>query len=143
MRKFLDTTLTALRDEIQEAIHNICWAETEDYWGNTEWHKTFTTSKPFDASYVAQIFEQLGNKIELHILEQSVFASSILDMDNRIKDGDVKIPMASLEKAFNLYLEIKEHCADYVQSFYTASIGIMNKNCEYKFDFSDDEELPF
>ena len=135
--------LTALRDEIQEAIHNICWAETEGYWGNTEWHKTFTTSKPFDASYVAQIFEQLGNKIELHILEQSVFASSILDMDNRIKDGDVKIPMASLEKAFNLYLEIKEHCADYVQSFYTASIGIMNKNCEYKFDFSDDEELPF
>ncbi len=135
--------LTALRDEIQEAIHNICWTETEDYWGNTEWNKTFTTSKPFDASYVAQIFEQLGNKIELHILEQSVFASSILDMDNRIKDGDVKIPMASLERAFNLYLEIKEHCADYVQSFYTASIGIMNKNCEYKFDFSDDEELPF
>lgn len=73
------------------------------------------------------LFEQLGNKIELHILEQSVFASSILDMDNRIKDGDVKIPMASLERAFNLYLEIKEHCADYVQSFYTASIGIKSK----------------
>ena len=135
--------LTALRDEIQEAIHNICWAETVGYWGNTVWEKTFTTSKPFDASYAAQVFEHLGDKIKLHILEQSVFASSVLDMDNRIKDGDVKIPMASLERVFKLYLEIKEQCADYMPSFYTASVGILNGNCEDKFDFSDDEELPF
>lgn len=135
--------LTALRDEIQEAIHNICWAETVGYWGNTVWEKTFTTSKPFDASYAAQVFEHLGDKIKLYILEQSVFASSVLDMDNRIKDGDVKIPMASLERVFKLYLEIKEQCADYMPSFYTASVGILNGNCEDKLDFSDDEELPF
>lgn len=135
--------LTELRDEIQETINGLCWVESEDYWGNVEMEKTFTTSKPFDAPYVEQILEQLGSKIEAHILEHSVSAFSILDIDNRIKDGSVQIPMTCLEKLLELYTEIKKQYADYVQPFYLAAISIFNKNCQYSFAEVPDEELPF
>ncbi|OUO17170.1 PIN domain-containing protein [Flavonifractor sp. An4] len=138
-----EVDLTDLRNEIQETIHDLCWVETEDYWGNTEWYKTFTSCKAFDTVYVTQIFEQLENKIQSHILETSISASVILDIDNRIRDGNAAIPMTALERARNLYIKMKRQYINYMQPFYSATIRILNQNCEYPIDLSDDEELPF
>lgn len=135
--------LTDLRDKIQEIINEVCWVESEDYWGNLERDRTFTTSKPFDAHYIEQIFEQLGSKIESHILENSVSAFTILDIDNRIKNGSVQIPMTSLENLLKLYIDIKNQYKDYIQPFYLAAISMFNQNCEYSLDDILDEELPF
>ena len=135
--------LTDLRNEIQETIDALCYIEEEGYWGEPEWKKTFTTFNPFDAAYVAQIFEQLESKIESHILEKSIPAQTVFDVDDRIKEGNVNIPIMSLEKALKLYLDIKNQHADYIQQFYFAVAGILNQNCQCLTGISDDEDLPF
>ena len=135
--------LTDLRNEIQETIDALCYIEEEGYWGEPEWKKTFTTFNPFDAAYVAQIFEQLESKIESHILEKSIPAQTVFDVDDRIKEGNVNIPIMSLEKALKLYLDIKNQHADYIQQFYFAVAGISNQNCQCLTGISDDKDLPF
>ena len=77
--------------------------------------KNIRDFNPFDAAYVAQIFEQLESKIESHILEKSIPAQTVFDVDDRIKEGNVNIPIMSLEKALKLYLDIKNQHADYIQ----------------------------
>ena len=105
--------------------------------------KNIRDFNPFDAAYVAQIFEQLESKIESHILEKSIPAQTVFDVDDRIKEGNVNIQMMSLEKALKLYLDIKNQHADYIQQFYFAVAGILNQNCQCLTGISDDEELPF
>lgn len=105
--------------------------------------KNIRDFNPFDAAYVAQIFEQLESKIESHILEKSIPAQTVFDVDDRIKEGNVNIPIMSLEKALKLYLDIKNQHADYIQQFYFAVAGILNQNCQCLTGISDDEDLPF
>ena len=105
--------------------------------------KNIRDFNPFDAAYVAQIFEQLESKIESHILEKSIPAQTVFDVDDRIKEGNVNIQMMSLEKALKLYLDIKNQHADYIQQFYFAVAGILNQNCQCLTGISDDEDLPF
>ena len=38
-----------LKDRIAMVLNALCCVEAEDYWGQTFWKRTFTTSKPFDA----------------------------------------------------------------------------------------------
>lgn len=79
----------------------------------------------------------------MHILEKSISAQTVFDVDDRIKEGNVNIQMMSLEKALKLYLDIKNQHADYIQQFYFAVAGISNQNCQCLTGISDDEELPF
>ena len=97
----------------------------------------------FDESAKQEIFEQLESKIESHILEKSIPAQTVFDVDDRIKEGTVNIPIMSLEKALKLYLDIKNQHADYIQQFYFAVAGILNQNCQCLTGISDDEDLPF
>ena len=132
-----------LRDEIGQVISNICCCEIENMWGYPEWHKTFTSSLLFENADVEQIFERLEGKIRSHILEQNIAASVVLDVDDRIIDGDVKIPMKALEEVQKLYCRIRTMYPDLIQAFYSAVSAILNQNSNKTMLISDDEELPF
>lgn len=134
--------LDELRDEIEEVINSLCWCQLEDYWGEEQWYRTFTSSVPFDNTYVEQVFMNLESVIQDHLLEKSVVASTVFGIDNRIVDGKGQIGLESLEKAHQLYCKIRTKYSDFMQPFFSAVCGICNQNYQQPWNF-DGEELPF
>lgn len=132
------------RDQIKTIIDDIRIEEIESYWG-TEYVETFTASKQFDEAYVERFFSELNDKISSHIFDLSVSAKEVLDIDDRITDGSVSIRMSSLEKAYNLYLEIVKKYPDYLPQFYSTVAKILNLNYSDSNEFHDiaDDDIPF
>lgn len=134
-----------LRTEIQDVIENIMGIDDYDYFGNPQWLRTFTTSIPFDKEYTKTFFTGLKSDISSHILEQSVPAIQILDFDGRVSNGDVEIPLKSLEKALEVYQKVLSSYPQYNEQFFEAATKILNRNyISPKYTSSNgDDLLPF
>ena len=131
-----------LREEIFSVLDAFCSVETEDYWGNPQYGYPFHLNQKVDPSYMKTVFENLGAVIDDHLFEQNVSADEVLELDDRVINGDVNLPLATLENVLKLYEKIKKDYPDYIQQFYLAAANIINRN--YREPIShDDEELPF
>lgn len=123
-----------------EALRGV---EYENYFGNPQWDRTFTTSILFDKDYLRIVFEGLRADIDKHIFEKSVPASEILDLDGRIKDDEAAIPIENLEAALKIYQEVIKKYPGYCDQFLEAAARILNKNYVSPPVDIDEGELPF
>lgn len=131
-----------LREEIRNTIEALCGTETVDIWDNPSWERTFVIRKEVDADYMQVIFNNLRNNITNHIFDETVPASDILALDDRIANGSVGIPIVALENAMYLHDEIREKYPDYIDQFYTTSANIINRyHIAQSADIED--EMPF
>lgn len=139
--------LDTFREEVEDAIEGLRGVAWENYFGDSQWSQTFTTSVPFDKDYVKTFFAGLREDITDHIFEKSVLASKLLDFDDRVIDCDAEIPMQNIEKALRIYQVVLSNYSQYSEQFFEVAAKILNRN--YKapptlpFDVDDDEELPF
>lgn len=120
--------LELLRREVEETVEALCGIECEDYFGEPQWNKTFTTSVLFDKDYAKDVFAGLHSDILSHIFESSVPASKILDLDGRIVDTDMEIPIKNLEKALSIYQHILNNYSQFNEQFFEAVAKILNRN---------------
>lgn len=139
-----------LREQIRNTIEDLCYVETADFWGDSEYRRTFTTNQMIDANYVQDVFSNFSQVIFDHVLEAGLFASIVLERDNRISDTEYMIPMKALENAANLYADIMDNYPEYVNQFFSATASILNRNYQAKQPVSafselddTDGELPF
>lgn len=138
--------IEVIREKINNTFELICFSQGYDYWGNEEWSKTFYTNKKFDSEYLSIIFERLEQILQNNIFNQSIKASSIFDLDDRITDN-VDIDINLLEKANNLYKQIKQLYPEHMIALFNAIAHILNQN--YKVPIEDynailsNEEVPF
>lgn len=139
--KLPDIRLT--REQIRNTIEALCGVEIEDTWGNSYWERTFTTNEEVDADYMQEIFNGLRNNISNHIFDESVPAYDILGLDDRLTNGNINIPIVSLENMMKLYDEIKAEYPDLINQFYSTSANIINQNYIMQAVEGDDGELPF
>ena len=137
--------MDSLRGEIEDALEGIRGVEYENYFGNPQWAKTFTTSIPFDATYMRTFFAGLRSDISSHIFETSLPPSKILDFDGRITDEGAEIPIKNLENALFIYQCILSNYPQYIEQFFEASAKILNRNYIAPKAFIDikDDDLPF
>ncbi len=139
--------LDTFREEVEEAVEAIRGVDYENYYGDSQWSQTFTTSVPFDKEYVKVFFAGLRADIAEHIFERSVPATKILDLDGRVTDGNMEIPMQSLENALKIYESVLKNYSQYSDQFFEAAVKILNRN--YKAPptlpaiTDDDEKIPF
>lgn len=140
--------LDTFREEVEEAVEAIREVDYENYYGDPQWSQTFTTSAPFDKEYAKVFFAGLRSNIAEHIFEKSIPATKILDFDGRVTDGDMEIPMQSLENALKIYESVLKNYSQYSDQFFEAAAKILNRN--YKAPptlpanlADDDGDLPF
>lgn len=132
-----------IRERINEVIYSLCGVDTEDYWGNPGWDRTFTLNQKVDASYMEHVFDHLKQDIRDNLFESAIPADKILGLDDHVENG-VSIPMSSLEYALSLYEEILQKLPDYIPQFYSAAATIINRNyVEPQRISTEDDELPF
>lgn len=140
--------IDALRSEVESTIDALRGVDYESFYGDPMWESTFSTSIPIDKEYAKTFFTNLRSDIKKHIFEQSVPASEILEIDGRITDGKMEIPMRSLENALAIYENVLKKYSQCSDQFFEAAAKILNRN--YKappqdllpFD-CDDTQLPF
>lgn len=134
-----------LRTEVENVIEALRCIDDEDYFGNQQWSRTFTTSIPFDKEYAEAFFSGLRSDIASHIFEKSVPATKILDFDGRVIDGDVEIPLKNLENALEIYQKVLDNYLQYREQFFEAVAKILNRNyVPPKFtSMNDNEGVPF
>lgn len=140
--------LDTFRDEVEDVLESLRGVHYENYFGDPQWSQTFTTSVLFDQEYMRAFFAELRKDIAEHIFETSVPASKILDLDGRIADGDMEIPMQSLENALRIYQAVLKNYPQYSDQFFEAAAKIFNRNFKappppfYEL-VDDDGDLPF
>lgn len=139
----LPRDLNSIRDEIAVVMEDLRGVEYENYYGDSQWDRTFTTSILFDKDYLRIVFEGLRADIDKHIFEKSVPASEILDLDGRIKDDEAAIPIEKLEAALKIYQEVIKKYPGYCDQFLEATARILNKNYVSPPVDIDEGELPF
>ena len=136
-----------LREQIESVLFDIRYVEVDNYWGDTRYERTFTTSREMDADYVQMVFDNLKKTILLHLLEPRLPASAIFEFDDRITDTGYMIPMSALESASNLYDEVVEQYSEYTEAFFSAVAINLNQNYLEKaitdYLSEEDGELPF
>lgn len=131
------------RTQIKDVLETLTGVYDEDWFGKPLWIQTFTTSIPFDKSYVKYFFEGLRSDIASHIFETSIPASKTLGLDERVVDGDVEIPIKNLENALELYQKILTNYSQYSEQFFEAATKILNQNYVAPKTDDKEEELPF
>ena len=87
--------------------------------------------------------EKLDSFISENLFDKSVTASSILELDNRIKDTKNLIDMRDIENFYSLFSEIKNKYSEYINQFYSAVANIVNINYDDNYAEIPDSELPF
>lgn len=134
-----------LREEIFSVLDALCSVETEDYWGNPQYGYPFFLNQKVDSAYMKAVFDNLGEVIENYLLEQSISADKVLELDDRVIDGDVNIPLEALENVMKLYKKMKKDYPDYIQQFYSVAANIINRNYREPPKEIDDDDfnLPF
>ena len=133
-----------LRQRIQEMLKKLCYAQSEDYWGNEVSEETFILRSKVDSTYVKTVFDNI-EKVRLdYLFDVEIPASAILDLDDRITDTKCRIPMTAIDDIVKLYEEIKAQYPDYIEQFVLAAVHAINGHYheQSKADYSDDE-LPF
>ena len=136
---------SSLREEIYSVLDALCSVETEDYWGNPQYGYSFFLNQKVDAVYMKAVFDNLEKVIENYLLEQSISADKVLELDNRVIQGDVNIPLETLENVMKLHGKMKKDYPDYIQQFYLTAANIINRNYREppKEIDEDDFDLPF
>ena len=137
--------LDDFRIEIEESVEALRGIDDEDYFGNPQWLRTFTTSIPFDKEYVRTFFEGLKSDISAHIFEKTVPATKILDFDGRVVNSDAEIPLKNLENALKIYQKVLGEYSQYSEQFFEAAAKILNRNYvapKYT-PINEDDDLPF
>lgn len=134
--------LDLIREEIETAIQNLCVIESEDYYGNPHYERTFTTSQLLDNDYVKCIFDCLQSNLNNHLFEKAIPASIVFDFDGRIFDDETSIPIKNLERALNIYKSIVSRYPDFISQFFIAVAQILNRNY-VPIKSSNDDDLPF
>ena len=134
-----------LREEISSVLDALCGFETEDYWGNQQYEYRFFLNQIVDAAYMKAVFDNLGEVIENHLFDQSISADSVLELDDRVINGEVNISLGILENVMKLYEKMKKDYPDYIQQFYLTAANIINRNYREppKGIDEDDFNLPF
>ncbi len=132
---------SSLRDEIQNTIADLRWAPHEDRWGDTEWNKTYNISTMVDARYMEVVFSGLEYTVKRYILNKTLPASSVLDLDMRVTDFE-EIPMSAIEACLKLYQRILSDYPEYVQQFYEACANVVNDSYVAP-STAPDDGLPF
>lgn len=137
--------LETFRTEVEDAIEGLRCVEYENYFGDPQWSRTFTTSVPFDKDYAKTFFAGLRSDISSHIFERSVPATRILDLDGRLVDADAEIPLKNLENALSIYQRVLSNYSQYSGQFFEAAAKILNRNyIEPKSIMDlDEDNLPF
>lgn len=138
--------LDTLRNSIYDTIDSLRGIEYCDQFGNYDWDDTFFVNKMMDKEYIRGVFSGLAQKLNEHIFEKEISADTVLELDNRIENGSVDIPINKLEEALKLFKEIKEHYPEFLDQFYEAVAKVLNKNYRgsvtpIPMDIEDD--LPF
>ncbi len=116
-----------LREKVNDVIYSLCGVDSEDYWGNQDWDRTFTLNQRVDSAYIEYIFTHLKQNIRDHLFETAIPAEKIFELDDRVTNR-VSIPMLALEDALSLYEEIQQKLPDYLPQFYSAAATIINNN---------------
>ena len=137
------TDLYLLRERIAKIIESFRGIDYENDFGDPCWERTFTTYKLFDKDYIKTVFSDLSKLLNDHIFELSLPAKTVLDLDGRIINGRLEIPMKQLEEGQKLYNEITENYPDYLEQFFDTVAGILNKNYEEIEPIIMEEDLPF
>lgn len=137
--------LESFRAELEDAVSALCYIEYEDYFGNLQTERTFTTTVPFDKDYTKVFFEGLRSDISSHIFETSVPASKIIDFDGRVANGEVEISLKNLENALGIYQRVLSNYSQYTEQFFEAATKILNRNyiSPEVFEEINDDDLPF
>ncbi len=133
-----------LRKEIDDAYEAIIILESEDYYGNPRWDRTFAIYDMVNESYAKAFFDGLRNRIQSHMLEAKVFPSELLSVGNvEIVDKE-RISMERFEAVLKLYESVERNYPQYLDSLYLAFAQKINENYEVK-PFSDisADDLPF
>ena len=130
-----------LREEIFAVLDALCSIETEDYWGNPQYGYSFYLNQRVDATYMKAVFDNLGEVIRNHILDQNISADEILELDNRVINGDVNVPFETLENILKLYEKMEKDYPDYLQQFYSTAANIINRNYREIFAEIDENDL--
>ena len=133
------------RAEIEDVVEALRCIEYENYFGDEQWSRTFTTSVPFDKEYTKTFFAGLSTDISSHIFEKSVPATKVLDFDGRVADGDAEIPLKNLENALEIYRKVLKNYSQHSEQFFEAAAKILNRNYVAPIftPLSNNEDLPF
>ena len=137
--------LDTLRDKIEDTIDSLRGVGYCNDYGDSCWEETFTVNKLMDKEYICGIFSSLNRKLKEHMFEKDIPAATVFELDNRIENGNMEIPINRLEEALKLYNEISEHYPDYIDQFYEAVAKILNRNIQYSTMpyIINDDDLPF
>jgi hypothetical protein len=127
--------LSELRKQISTVIENICSIEV-DYHGD---QFTFISNTYFQNDKVQNALENMDKTISDHILESSLWPSTIWGPDFLIQDS-YKVPIENVHAVSELYKTIKTKHIGFMTPFLNAVCGILN--VQYRVPF-DEEQMPF
>lgn len=149
IQKSSKVDLNEIRERIKSAMERLCYRITYNYnWDDTIEVPTFEISKEVDTDYVSNMFYNMEWVYNEHILETELWASQLMDLDDRFKDGEERIEISVIEDLLRLKRQIQENASDYIQQFYAAVASIMNQRyVEMKDNQTlygiDEDDLPF
>lgn len=84
--KLSSQDIEQIRKDINLTFNALCEDEYIDEFGDTGHVKMFSMNKKVDDAYIESIFEMLEEKINEHLFESSMAASSVFDLDDRVTD---------------------------------------------------------
>lgn len=135
--------VSKFRRKITDVVSSLCFREGFDYWGNEISESTFTLSEKIDGAYIKIVFNSLYDDIKKYIFEQFVPAENLFNLDDRIANGSVSVPMYAIEDAYKLHEEVKEKYPDFLEQFYETAAEIFNRNYVAPIIETSDDDLPF
>lgn len=135
--------VSKFRRKITAVVSSLCFREGFDYWGNEILESTFVLSEKIDGAYIKIVFNGLYEDIKKYIFEQFVPAENLFNLDNRIANGSVSVPMYAIEDAYKLHEEVKEKYPDFLEQFYETVAEIFNQNYVAPTTETGDDDLPF
>lgn len=140
--------LEDIRGRIKTVFNRFCYKSIYDNrWGYMD-VPTFSISKQVDVEYVSNMLDLMEWEYSEHILETELWASQLMDLDDRFKDGDERIEISAVEDVLRLKKQIQENASDYIQQFYEAVASIINQRYVKTKDSQtlneiDEDDLPF
>jgi hypothetical protein len=115
-----------LRKEISDVINRLCY--TEDLSGDVP---TFFTHKMVEVDFVENAFMAMENTLKEHLLESDIYPSEIWNKASYIEDN-YSIPTENVQRAVDLYHNIRKEYGEYITQFYNAVCKIINSNYREK-----------
>ena len=132
-----------LRNRIESVLYEVCFINNEDSFGNLYQVRSFELNKEIDAEYVKEILERLSHILAIHILENGIYACDAFKDNRLICNGSGRIPLKSLLKLRDLYLEFTTKYTKLNNQFYEAVASFFNEHNYSKIQMGEVGDLPF